>query len=220
MISRFIDFKIERLKDCRFCFTSLIILILQFSNFSIFQSHAQLGINTESPDPSAILDIQAPNKGLLPPVMSSANRLAINNPANALLVYDSTVKDMMFYDSMATEWVRMSPYENVSLGTDGCADTLINNNWLAINVQGGPGYFLNVHNKSLTDTISFFDGGRIREGYVGHLLPNSTGFCCSFDNSIADDDESFRTLRLRNNTTKQMLLFESVGRKGHYVLID
>lgn len=58
----------------------------------ILSSHAQnVGINNDhsTPDPNAMLDVKASNKGILVPRMSTANRLAIPN-TKGLLVYDST----------------------------------------------------------------------------------------------------------------------------------
>jgi hypothetical protein len=52
----------------------------------------QSGINTLTPDASAILDVRSPdnNKGLLVPRMTSAQKNAIPSPAAGLLVYDTT----------------------------------------------------------------------------------------------------------------------------------
>lgn len=51
-------------------------------------ANAQLGINN-TPHASAMFDVSGNNKGLLIPRISSAQRLAIANPANGLLVYDT-----------------------------------------------------------------------------------------------------------------------------------
>ncbi len=53
---------------------------------------AQVGINTDNsdPDPSAMLDIQAPDKGMLIPRMTASERDLIPEPATGLLVYVST----------------------------------------------------------------------------------------------------------------------------------
>ncbi|MCX6319523.1 MAG: hypothetical protein NTW29_19760 [Bacteroidetes bacterium] len=48
-----------------------------------------IGINTNTPDASAQLDIVSTNKGLLIPRMTEAQRLAIVNPANTLKVYQT-----------------------------------------------------------------------------------------------------------------------------------
>lgn len=55
---------------------------------------AQIGINTDSPDVSSALDIDAPGKdrGLHIPEMTTIQKNAITNPAHSLLVYDKDLK--------------------------------------------------------------------------------------------------------------------------------
>lgn len=53
---------------------------------------SQVGINTSTPDPSSILDIQSTNKGLLIPRVALTGKTdvtTIPNPARALLVYNT-----------------------------------------------------------------------------------------------------------------------------------
>lgn len=65
-----------------------IVFFLVCFNLSVY---SQIGIYTEAPDSSAALDINALNndKGLLLPTMTTAEKNAIVNPANSLLVYDT-----------------------------------------------------------------------------------------------------------------------------------
>ncbi len=63
-------------------FTAAILLSLHGQAQSV-------GINNPSPDNSAQLDITSSTRGLLIPRMTQAQRLAISNPANALLVYQT-----------------------------------------------------------------------------------------------------------------------------------
>lgn len=53
------------------------------------QPDGQVGININTPDVSAALDITSSNRGLLIPRMSAVNRLAISSPAAGLLVTDT-----------------------------------------------------------------------------------------------------------------------------------
>ncbi len=65
-------------------------VLLFLTGFLIFgaMSYAQVGINVDNaaPNPSAGLDIQFTNKGLLPPRMSKAQRDLIADPAEGLIV--------------------------------------------------------------------------------------------------------------------------------------
>lgn len=66
---------------------SIIITCLMLS---VSHASAQIAVNSDAPDMSAVLDIQAANnnRGLLIPQMTTAQKLAIANPAPGLLVYD------------------------------------------------------------------------------------------------------------------------------------
>jgi hypothetical protein len=48
-------------------------------------------------DPSAILDIQSTEAGILVPRMSSEERELINSPAEGLFIYDSGKQSFMTY---------------------------------------------------------------------------------------------------------------------------
>lgn len=60
--------------------------------FSFFGSIAQaqnVGIGTNAPKASAVLDIMSSNKGVLFPRMTTSERNAIINPANGLHIYNT-----------------------------------------------------------------------------------------------------------------------------------
>lgn len=52
-------------------------------------TYAQVGIGTINPNTSAALDIESTSKGLLIPRMTAAQRVAINTPADGLVVYQT-----------------------------------------------------------------------------------------------------------------------------------
>ncbi|WP_051605385.1 hypothetical protein [Sediminibacter sp. Hel_I_10] len=65
-----------------------ILLITTTSSF------AQVGINTDAPDPSSALDISSTTGGLLPPRMTATERDAITDPANGLIVFNTDVNSL------------------------------------------------------------------------------------------------------------------------------
>src|SRR5690554_3425629 len=71
-----------------------------------FQMHAQVGIGTDNPDASSILDIYSSDKGVLIPRMDSSTRSGISNPATGLLVYDTTTSSFWFFNG--TSWKNLS----------------------------------------------------------------------------------------------------------------
>ncbi len=58
----------------------------------MYISYAQIGIGTVTPDNSSILDIESADKGVLFPRMTNGQKHNMVNPANGLMVYDTTDK--------------------------------------------------------------------------------------------------------------------------------
>ncbi|PXV63367.1 hypothetical protein CLV62_11484 [Dysgonomonas alginatilytica] len=79
---------------------------------------AQVGINTSTPNPSAALDVVSPNdnQGVLIPRMTTAQKIAISNPAPGLLVYDTTSKCISQNAGTGASpiWVCLSQKDNQS----------------------------------------------------------------------------------------------------------
>jgi N-acetylneuraminic acid mutarotase len=76
----------------------LLLLIAGIINLSTF---SQIGIGTNTPNASAILDLQSTSKGLLIPRMTKTERSAISNPASGLLLYQ-TSDTAGFYSNTGT----------------------------------------------------------------------------------------------------------------------
>lgn len=66
-----------------------------------------VGLNTITPDASALLDITSTSQGILIPRMTTAQRQAIVSPASSLMVYDTDLADFMQFDGSPNvgEWV-------------------------------------------------------------------------------------------------------------------
>jgi hypothetical protein len=76
------------------------ILLAGFLLFIVCSAIAQgVGIGTNSPNASAIVDMSSTSKGFLPPRMTTTQRLAIANPINGLFVYDTSTDTFWFYES-------------------------------------------------------------------------------------------------------------------------
>lgn len=69
---------------------------------------AQVGFNTPTPHPSAVVDISSSNKGFLIPRMTSAQRAAMSIstpvPTQGLMVFDTDVNRIYFWDGYVTAW--------------------------------------------------------------------------------------------------------------------
>jgi len=79
--------------------TLLIALsaILFFNSPTTLLAQDNVGIGTITPDPSALLEIQALDKGLLIP---RTDTLSITNPATGLLIYTPTDSSFWYYDGI------------------------------------------------------------------------------------------------------------------------
>ena len=69
------------------CLLASTFLTAQVTNN--FQLPTSVNTDGAAPDASAILDVQATDKGMLAPRMTTAQRTAIASPATGLLVYDT-----------------------------------------------------------------------------------------------------------------------------------
>lgn len=57
-----------------------------------------VGVGTNSPQPSAMLEVSSSNKGFLPPRMTFSQIKAISNPSVGLMVYDTEFRCLRVYD--------------------------------------------------------------------------------------------------------------------------
>jgi hypothetical protein len=69
------------------------------------QANLRIGINSTTPNASAVLDVVSTDKGFLPPRMTTTQRNAIASPAAGLIVYDTTLNLPHFFNG--TIWVSL-----------------------------------------------------------------------------------------------------------------
>lgn len=109
----------------------IIFCLLMF--LTLCTTAQQVGINNTTPDPSAVLDIQANNRGLLIPRMDKASRNAILNPAKGLMVYQSGPDSIGFYYYHSNwnyiNYDSMLPPSSIVLSETNPNPRLLNNNF-------------------------------------------------------------------------------------------
>jgi hypothetical protein len=90
-----------------------IIFILLIINVST----AQVGINTDAPDPSAALDISSTTQGMLPPRMSQSQISLITLPAAGLTIFNTDLDCMTvnYGTPSHPEWICLERKPNASL---------------------------------------------------------------------------------------------------------
>jgi len=83
----------------------LFVLLCCLGALALEAQTGNAGLGTTTPDPSAKFDIVSDSQGFLMPRMSSAQRLAIANPASGLMVYDTDTGSHWFYNGLT--WVNL-----------------------------------------------------------------------------------------------------------------
>lgn len=84
-----------------------LLLSIALLNYNVLNAQNNVGIGISTPDQSAILDIYAPDKGVLVPRLTTLQRLGILNPANALLVFDINVGCFFFWNQATAQWINL-----------------------------------------------------------------------------------------------------------------
>ena len=70
----------------------------------IYHTGGAIGIGTDTINSSALLEINTTEKGILIPRLTTYEMFAIANPANSLLVFNTSKKMFMFYDATIRNW--------------------------------------------------------------------------------------------------------------------
>jgi hypothetical protein len=101
-----LNFKI--MKKTTLLKSTLPVLILIFMMLITATLSAQVGIGTVTPEPSSMLDVSSTTQGMLAPRMTTTQKNAIVLPADGLMVYDTTLKALSYYNSTAAGWSTLS----------------------------------------------------------------------------------------------------------------
>ena len=81
------------------------------------QSDGRVGIGTDTPDESALLELNSNSKGFLLPRLSVDEIAAISSPADGLLVYNTTDGKLYIYVTSDNEWKHLN-YGLFSISSD------------------------------------------------------------------------------------------------------
>jgi hypothetical protein len=84
---------------------ALVFVLMLSSALGLVAQTNNVGIGTNTPDNSAILEMQSSTKGVLVPRMTAVQRIAIATPANALLVYDTDSSCFFYWNTIS--WVSL-----------------------------------------------------------------------------------------------------------------
>ncbi|MES2622472.1 MAG: hypothetical protein V4615_16595, partial [Bacteroidota bacterium] len=82
-----------------------LTFVLLVTSATLFSQGKNVGIGTATPDASSILELKSGDQGFLVPRLTTAQRLAISNPADGLLLYDITVGCFFYFKN--TQWASL-----------------------------------------------------------------------------------------------------------------
>lgn len=161
---------------------------------------AQVSISNDSsePDPSAMLDVKSSDKGFLPPRMTTAQMNDIVMPGAGLLIYNTTMKSLYWYDGNAWKQVNEFSYqENDPVFTVHPAFSVTTNaiiNWdqayanrLVAATATAP-LILQLENNRLTGSL--LKAGSAQSGYLSNtdwIIFNNKQDALTFGNVISPD---------------------------------
>ena len=128
-----------------------LLSFLLFTQYFWSQQNVSISDVQSTPDPSSVLDISSTSKGLLIPRMTSIQRMAIVNPSNALMVFDTDSSCILFYQSAVNSWYSMCDYTQGPVGP-----------------QGDPGVHVDMANVDVNGDliVTLSDGTIINAGYI------------------------------------------------------
>ena len=135
-------------------------------------TYAQVGIGTNTPDPSASLDIISTSKGLLPPRLTAAQRDAIVNPAVGLIVWCSNCAsngEMQIYNGLT--WSNM--IGGVAAEPPEIGDTLQGGFVFYIFQQGDVGYVANESHGLIVATENITFPFPLDDAWKWHISSNN-----------------------------------------------
>ncbi|MEQ1733669.1 MAG: hypothetical protein ABL940_08350 [Bacteroidia bacterium] len=108
--------------------TTLVLLSLWLLSRAEVHAQNNVGIGTTTPNPKAILDLQANDKGLLVPRMNTAQMNAIVAPPNGLLIYNTNDNCFSYYNTTTSAWKSMcATGGGTTTGITNSGDTVIIN---------------------------------------------------------------------------------------------
>jgi hypothetical protein len=143
------------------------VLALAISILSIHAQNNGIGIGTATPHPSAAFEVADSSRGILIPRMTMAQRNAIQNPAEGLMVYqlDST-KGFWYWDGL--NWNRTS--------TKSTVDYLPRIGFTELKVISTPGVYTWTVPQGITKIlVELWGGGGGKGGNGGGFRLYSTG---------------------------------------------
>lgn len=169
---------------------SLLAVIFFMVSHILVEAQQGVGINTSNPDPSALLEISTTQGGLGLPVLTDAQRLAIQTPPEGLLIYNSTSKKLNAY--LQGFWMQSNDVTITNVQASGIGTT---------------GYVSIGDNTPHPSAALDLESG----GNKGLVLPHSGRLVTAPAQGLLAEDTTVCQLVLHNGTSWTNLVLSSLG---------
>ena len=160
---------------------ALTLLILTCS-FLTSLAQNNVGIGTTTPNPKALLELQATDKGLLVPRLTAVQMQAITTPPNGLLVYNTDENCFNYFNNTITNWKSLC-----ATGIANSGDTVIIN---LLKVDSLFAHYLKVDSAFITNLFATYikaDNAFIKHITTNYLKADTiVGGWSSFDSLYVD----------------------------------
>ncbi len=103
----------------------MIVIELQAQLHSNVEMPVSINQTGLAPDASSILDLDATDKGVLIPRLTTAQKNAITGPATGLLIFDRTLNNFCFYDGISWVEIPQSTGGPITVIEDADGDTRV-----------------------------------------------------------------------------------------------
>jgi hypothetical protein len=166
-----------------------LIIVYCFFSTSVF---SQTGIGTNTPNASAKLEVAATDKGFLLPRMTAAQRTAIANPANGLVVYQTDATTGFYVNTgssgtpawtrVTMDWTRTGNDISYTTGNVSTTGNLTGGNTSASTISG---FGANVTSITANYPLTAADNGKIIQSTTASAITVTiptglpTGFNCT-----------------------------------------
>ena len=77
-----------------------VLFLIMLVGYAVLSSGQNVGINTNTPDSSAILHLESTEMGFLPPRMTTLERDSIPTPADGLVIFNVTDSTLQYYNGV------------------------------------------------------------------------------------------------------------------------
>jgi len=211
--------------------TVAVIITMMYCNIGLAQN---LGISSAPgilPDPSAGLDVNFTTKGFLAPRMTLSEKLAISNPAEGLLVYQTNGVAGFYYYTVARGWLfTNTPSQWTTSGSNvfynagniGIGSTATPSYRLSVWAAANPLYLSGVQTGTGSDSVLSIVNGLVKKRIYTPATPENawkltignSGQTSTYNSGSYLGNADLNPLRFRTSNTQRMVIDPSNGGVG------